>query len=238
MEGAPVDGPPAVGAGALPAAGAAGPAAGPGVPGEDPVLAGAIRRQEERLQRDPSSLAFAVLADLYRKAGRTRDAVTVCREGLARYPHYATARLILAKALLAEGDLEQALAELTTLLEAAPRDAQAHRLAAEVHRRLGRVDTAIQHLEAASRLDPSDRESRTLLGLLRPNPPPDEASGLARVLADDTYVTATFGAVCLEQGLAEEAAQIFTRMLRKDPEDRRAREGLEQALRARLRRRG
>ena len=38
-------------------------------------LVDAIRRHEERLTRDPDSLAFAQLADLYRKAGRTGEAV-------------------------------------------------------------------------------------------------------------------------------------------------------------------
>src|SRR5882762_6605420 len=134
---------------------------------DDPALADAIRRQEERLQRDPGSLAFAQLADLYRKVGRTREAVTLCREGLARYPHYTTARLILAKALASEGTLAEALAETSAILEVAPKDVQAHRLAAELHRRLGRVDRAVVHLETALRLDPADRESRSLLALLR-----------------------------------------------------------------------
>jgi len=106
---------------------------------DDDALTHAIRRQEERLARDPGSLAFAQLADLYRKAGRTREAAALCRDGLARYPHYTTARLILAKALAAEGDLEAALAELTAILEASPNDVQCHRLAAEIHRRRGRL---------------------------------------------------------------------------------------------------
>src|SRR5713226_2537306 len=112
---------------------------------DEPALADAIRRQEERLQRDPGSLAFAQLADLYRKAGRTRDAVTLCRTGLARYPHYTTARLILAKALAAEGGFAQALAETRAILEVAPKDLQAHRLAAELQRRLGAIDQAVIH---------------------------------------------------------------------------------------------
>ena len=78
---------------------------------DDRALADAIRRHEERLTRDPDSLTFAQLADLYRKAGRTGDAVACCREGLRRWPHYTTARLILAKTLLAEGQLEAALAD-------------------------------------------------------------------------------------------------------------------------------
>jgi len=206
---------------------------------DDDALTHAIRRQEERLARDPGSLAFAQLADLYRKAGRTREAAALCRDGLARYPHYTTARLILAKALAAEGDLEAALAELTAILEASPNDVQCHRLAAEIHRRRGRLDEAVAHLEAAVRLDAGDRESRALLGLLRATTPPaGETSGLARVLGDDTFATVAFGTLCLEQSCLEEAAQTFTKILRKDPANRAAREGLELTLHARQRRKG
>ena len=190
------------------------------------MIVGAIRRQEERLARDPASLAFAQLADLYRKAGRTRDAVALCRNGLTRYPHYTTARLILAKALVADGQLAPAQTELD-------------RLPAEIQRRLGHIDEAVRHLEAAVGLDPSDRESQGLLALLRAaGPPSSEATGLARVLSDDTFATVTFGALCLEQGCVEEAAQIFTRILRKNPDHREARDQLEGALRARQRRKG
>jgi tetratricopeptide (TPR) repeat protein len=209
------------------------------MPGEDQAIVGAIRRQEERLARDPASLAFAQLADLYRKAGRTRDAVALCRNGLTRYPHYTTARLILAKALVADGQLAPAQVELEAILEVNPKDVQSHRLVAEVQRRLGHIDEAVRHLEAAIALDPSDRESQGLLALLRGSEPAaGGATGLARVLGDDTFATVTFGALCLEQGCVEEAAQIFTRILRKNPDHREAREKLEGALRARQRRKG
>ncbi len=198
---------------------------------DDPAITGAIRRHEERLQRDPESLAFAQLADLYRKSA-------LCRRGLDRYPHYTTARLILAKTLLGEGDHDAALAELTSILGESPKEAQAHRLSAEIHRLRGDLDAAAHHLDAAARLDPTDRESRALLGLLRAAPHDGEISGLARVLADDTFVTTAFGALCLDQGLTEEALNIFIRILRKEPNNADARAGLEGALRARLKRRG
>ena len=113
----------------------------------DDALAAAIRRHEERLARDPASLAFAQLADLYRKAGRTREAVALCRNGLVKHPHYTTARLILAKALATEGALDQALAEIGAILEVTPQDVQCHRLAAEIHRRLGHIDRAVRSEE-------------------------------------------------------------------------------------------
>ena len=208
-------------------------------PGDDRALADAIRRHEERLARDPDSLAFAQLADLYRKSGRTGDAVTCCREGLRRWPHYTAARLILARTLLADGHLDAALEEIAAILQTSPKDVQCHRLAAEVHRRAGRLDAAVGHLETAITLDPGDRDSKALLSLLRADAAvPGEGGALARILGDDTFVTLSFGTLCLEQGLAEEAALVLNRVVRRNPDNAAARERLEAALRARSRRRG
>jgi len=201
----------------------------PSMPVDELAMAAAIRRQEERLAKDPSSLAFAQLADLYRKAGRAGDAIATCRAGLLRYPHYTTARLILAKTLLTENDPTGALSEIEAILQVSPKDVQCHRLAAEAHRRMGHLDAAVKSLEAAVALDPGDRESRALLALLSVDGHAGEATGMARLLTDDTFVTAAFGTVCLEQGLADEAAQVFTRMLRRDPGNTEARERLETA---------
>jgi tetratricopeptide (TPR) repeat protein len=204
---------------------------------EDPVAAAAIRRYEERLMRDPTSLAFAPLADAYRKVGRTREAINLCREGLARFQHYTTARLILAKAHLDDGNPEAALAELGVILEASPRDVQAHRLAAEIHRKAGRWEEARQHLERVVKLDAADRESRLLLEALGAEGHADAGSPLSRVLADDTFITVSMGALCLQQGQSDEAAQIFLRLSRKNPGDIRVRERLEEALRAKTQKR-
>jgi tetratricopeptide (TPR) repeat protein len=213
------------------------PEPGSGPVNDDDALAAAIRRHEERLARDPGSLAFAQLADLYRKAGRAGEAVATCRAGLARYPHYVTGRLILAKSLVADGAVDDALAEIATILATSPNDVQARRLAADLERAQGRVDAAAEHLEVVARLDPADKDSRAVLGLLRADPSAPDTTGLARVLRDDTFVTPTFGALCLDQGAADEAALVFTRILRKDPHHPAARAGLETALRARSRRR-
>lgn len=193
----------------------------------------AIRRYEERLARDPSSLAFAPLADAYRKAGRSREAIRLCREGLERFPHYTTARLLLAKAHLDEGDTAAATAELDALVASGAKDAEAHRLLAQLHRAAGRLEEAMSHLEQAARLDPADRESRGTLELLKGDGRLQEGSPLAAILADDTFATLSFGTACLEQGLVEEAAQVFLRVLRRNPGEPRASALLERALRAR-----
>jgi tetratricopeptide (TPR) repeat protein len=204
---------------------------------DDPATLNAIRRYEERLARDPTSLAFAPLADAYRKAGRIADAVRLCREGLARFPHYVTARLILAKALLDGGDPDGAMEEVQAILEASPREAQAHRLAGDLYRRAGALGDAVGHLEQAVRLDPGDRESRALLDVLGAGGSVSDGSALKQILADDTFATLSFGTLCLEQGLVDEAAQIFLRLLGRDLGHARAREGLEEALRLKTQRR-
>lgn len=207
------------------------------VAAEEAAVVTAIRRYEERLGRDPSSMVFAPLADAYRKAGRTREAIRLCREGLERFPQYVTARLVLAKALLDDGDPEGALAEVQTLLEASPHEAQAHRLAGHLYRRAGSLRDAVSHLEQAVRLDPGDRESRTLLEVLGAAGAAPEGSTLRQLLADDTFATLSFGTLCLEQGLVDEAAQIFLRLLGRDPGHPGARERLEEALHIKTQRR-
>ena len=160
---------------------------------DDPATLSAIRRYEDRLAKDPTSLAFAPLADAYRKTGRSRDAIQLCRRGLERFPQYVTARLILAKALLDDGDPEGAMSEVRTILETSPHEAQAHRLAGDLYRRAGALADAIGHLEHAVRLDPGDRESRALLDVLGAGGTVPEGSALKQLLTDDTFATLSFG---------------------------------------------
>jgi len=204
---------------------------------EEPAAAFAIRRYEERLARDPGSLAFAPLADAHRRAGRPGEAIRLCREGLERFPDYATARLILAKALADGGEPETALAEVRVILQGNPADAQAHRLAGDLERRAGRLPEALAHLRQAAALDPADRESRLLVEVLDGGATLAGASALARMLADDTFATVSFGTVCIEQGLVDEAAQIFLRILRKEPGHEVAHLRLEEALRVKIQKR-
>ena len=195
--------------------------------------ASAIRRYEERLARDPSSPVWAPLAEAYRKAGRAREAIALCQDGLRHFPDDSAARLVLAKALIDEEQLEAATAELDALIASSPGDAEARRLAGELHLRAGRGAEARRHLDAAVDLDPDNRDAQYLLEVVAADGRVPEGSPLARVLADDLFATRAVAAVCLDQGLVEEAAQICLRILRTDPDDPRARALLAQALRPR-----
>ena len=106
----------------------------------------ALRR---RLQKDPGSIAFAQLAEEYRRAGRFQESIDVCRAGLARHPGYLSARVTLGRALLEVGDVESAERELNDVLRAAPDNLSAIRGIAEVHRRKGEIPEALEQFRSA-----------------------------------------------------------------------------------------
>ncbi|HXJ84244.1 MAG TPA: tetratricopeptide repeat protein [Candidatus Methylomirabilis sp.] len=204
---------------------------------EEPGTSSTVRRLEERLAKDPDPAVFASLADAYRKAGRTQEAIGVCRDGLARFSEHPVTRLVLVKALRDGGDLTGALAEIPALLAADPGDAQAHRLAGELQRQAGQLMEASTHFRQAAALDASDRESRLMAETLEGGGNVAKNSVLADLLVDDTFATVSFGTVCLEQGLSDEAAQIFLRVLRREPGHPAARVKLEEALRVKTQKR-
>lgn len=98
------------------------------------------RRLEDlkrRVQQDPASIAFAALADEYRRLGLFHDAIETCRAGLQRHPAYLSARVTLGRALLEIGEYDEAQAELDQVIRAAPDNLAAIRALAEIHRRRG-----------------------------------------------------------------------------------------------------
>ncbi|HXH07532.1 MAG TPA: tetratricopeptide repeat protein [Vicinamibacterales bacterium] len=94
-----------------------------------------IEELRRRVEADPNSIAFAALAEEYRRAGRLREAVELCRKGLERHPAYASARVTLGRALLELGQLEEAKAELERVLRITPENLAAIRALADIHAR-------------------------------------------------------------------------------------------------------
>lgn len=92
-----------------------------------------------RVDADPTSIAFAALAEEYRRVGRFRDAADVCRKGLERHPSYLSARVTLGRALIELNELDAAAQELEHVLRLAPENLAATRGLAEIHHRRGQA---------------------------------------------------------------------------------------------------
>jgi tetratricopeptide (TPR) repeat protein len=73
-----------------------------------------------RVQQEPASIAFAQLAEQYRRHGQHHEAVDVCRAGLAHHPSYLSARVTLGRALMDLQRYEDALVEFEQVLNTAP----------------------------------------------------------------------------------------------------------------------
>jgi len=113
-----------------------------------------------RVRQDPASIAFAALAEEYRRQGLLGDAIELCRAGLARHPTYILGRVTLARALFDSGDTDAAIVEFEHVLRIAPDNLAALRGLAEAHAERGETRAALDCLRAASAFAPQDPSLR------------------------------------------------------------------------------
>jgi tetratricopeptide (TPR) repeat protein len=129
-----------------------------------------IAELRRRIEADPASIAFAQLAEEYRREGEYAEAVKYCRLGLVRHPDYLSARITLGRALLQLDALDDAAREFEFVLAKAPDNLGAIRGLAEIHERRGSAGTALEYYKRAlalARFDPKleatvDRMDRVL----------------------------------------------------------------------------
>ena len=115
-----------------------------------------IEELRRRVQRDPSSIAFAQLGEEYRRAGHFDEAIKTCRTGLARHPSYLSARVTLGRALIETREFDAAEAELSVVLKAAPENLAAIRGLADVHHQRGDLGKALTFYRRALALAKHD----------------------------------------------------------------------------------
>lgn len=136
-----------------------------------------------RVQKDPASIAFAQLAEEYRRAGEFAESVEVCRTGLAIHPTYLSARVTLGRALIELGQLDAARAELETVLRSAPENLAAIRGVAEIHQKQGALAEALSYYKMALTMARNDPElEQTVADLSRrvaPQPRAEPADGMS-----------------------------------------------------------
>ena len=122
-----------------------------------------IEELRRRVQRDPASIAFAQLAEEYRRAGRYKEAIATCEDGLMHHPGYLSARVTLGRALIETDQLDAAQLELRQVLRAAPENLAALRGLAEIHHRRGELHEALAHYRTALEFARHDPELEHLV---------------------------------------------------------------------------
>jgi tetratricopeptide (TPR) repeat protein len=122
-----------------------------------------IEELRRRVQKDEASIAFAQLAEEYRRAGRFQEAIDTCRSGLTHHPGYLSAHVTLGRALIETGELQSAQDELTRVLAAAPENLAALRGLAEIHHRRGELQQALDYYRSALELARHDPDLEHLV---------------------------------------------------------------------------
>jgi cellulose synthase operon protein C len=147
-------------------------------PPEDdaPGRAAEIERYQAELKADPRSPVFVQLAAALADAGREKEAVDVCRRGLAAHPDLAQGRLVLARACLKLKRAAEAIVELTKLLKQDPNSRDTLLLLGAALMEKGDASRAQQALQRAASIFPGDPEISAKLAeataRLKPGAPP------------------------------------------------------------------
>jgi tetratricopeptide (TPR) repeat protein len=92
-----------------------------------------IENLKRRVQMDPASIAFAALAEEYRREGQFEEAIATCMTGLRRHSSYLSAHVTLGRALVALGRVDDGRVEFEYVLRLAPENLAAIRALAEIH---------------------------------------------------------------------------------------------------------
>jgi tetratricopeptide (TPR) repeat protein len=132
-----------------------------------------IEELKRRVQSDPASIAFAALAEEYRRAGRFDEAIETCNTGLVRHPSYLSAHVTLGRALIEVGRLQDARGELEYVLKLAPENLAAIRGLAEIHHRIGDEgsDTMPDAVEDPAPASPVIQERQEAAPIVQPSNP-------------------------------------------------------------------
>jgi cellulose synthase operon protein C len=131
-------------------------------------IAGAAATHADLAKRSPEApltrLLAARLAILKREYS---TAIAESQKALGVVPDFVPARLMLAAALLANGNINQAGAELSELLRQAPDNFEARKLLAQVNLRLHRPTDALEILQSRDIAGREDPQVDALLGLAK-----------------------------------------------------------------------
>jgi tetratricopeptide (TPR) repeat protein len=131
-------------------------------------LAERIERCQAKLAADPRSLAFAQLADAYRKQGRLEEAIQLCQEGLNHCPNYASAYMVLGRVQQEKGNLSEAREAFQWVLQIDPESVQALKCLGHIAEAQHETPDALASYRMALILHPFDKEIRAAVARLEP----------------------------------------------------------------------
>jgi len=123
----------------------------------------AILPLEEIVAKDPATALYLRLAERLMERGRLDEAIRLCEERRTRPGNGVGDRIVLGRAYLADGRLNEARNEFETALKLDRENVVALKALAGILSHMGDHDQATGYYRAVCRIDPGDLESQTAL---------------------------------------------------------------------------
>ncbi|MCW8892278.1 MAG: tetratricopeptide repeat protein [Deltaproteobacteria bacterium] len=185
------------------------------------TLLGKIAAYTEILVKDPRSTIFVSLAETYRKMGMFDDARQILSKGLELHSDFSPAHIVLARVLCQLEDFESSEVSFQRALELDNESLAALVGYGRVKILLGEEAEARKLLLRARDLSPADPVINKLLLSL-----PDELPDNEAVDEEEdpkapaaSLVSSTLAQLYLNQGLREEALNLYRELLAQSPDD-------------------
>jgi Tfp pilus assembly protein PilF len=180
-----------------------------------------LKKMEQEVEADSASRLFVPLADAYIKQNRLDDARRVLDGGLVHHPDHVAARGLLAQIYLQQSEIDLARGELLRIISINPENIQAYKRLATLHKGGGDTVAAFEACAAILKIDSSDREAKAM------------HAELTRALSEgapDGVVSGTLAMLYTDQGHHDKAAEVYKKLLEKEPNHEAYRQGLEATI--------
>ena len=172
-----------------------------------------IKALEGRLQQYPASAAFFPLASLLWEKGDVEQAENLLKGGLATYPNYAAAGVLLGGILISKDEHEQAARFIAKALEIAPWNISGRRLLAECYRKKGDEEAMQVALRVARMFE--DDEVATQSAIIDSDV--DSSSPVVPEGELDAVATPALAELYMAQGHLDRARDVYERLLESEP---------------------
>lgn len=170
-------------------------------------------RYYEKWQRDPKSIVFAAISEIFRSHNLLEDAIKIAQEGLNHHPNLISGRLALAKALLAKGETTLAHEQASLVLVLMPSNEDARKIISSGNKTSRRIETTIfdEEDDITEEAVLADMEDETV-----------ETS----ISEETPWQTMTMAGILESQGHFDRARRIYKAILERDPANEGARKAL------------
>lgn len=209
------------------------------MPSDTSSLLGKIAGYTEILAKDPRSTVFVSLAEAYRQLGMLDDALEILDNGLANLPRFVPGYVAKGRVLAQKNQLADAALALEKALAIESDNLAAIKGLARVRYRQGYIDKARALVEKGLGIKADDEALRKMLASLGPCPaggeevesrseatPGEEGSATTEEKEEPGILTATLAELYVRQGLLHDAARVYREILRREPDNQKARQRL------------